>query len=76
MVCGVHTSFITEIEDHLASRGLEYLTIGPNMELVHTFGSSPSCRVLVVDMTREDWVRALFLLKEHFPFGVHIFICE
>lgn len=33
-------------------------------------------RVLILDMSRKDWLESLFVLKEYFPFGIHILVCE
>ena len=77
VVCALHTTMLTQIEDHLHSRfELAFLGEAMDVGLVHTFGSSNSQRVLIVDMTRGDWLEALFVMKEYFPFGIPILMTE
>jgi hypothetical protein len=45
-------------------------------EMVHNFTLSPTAQVLILDMSRKDWIDLLAMLQDQIPFGLHIFMCE
>lgn len=78
VICALHTSLLTQIEDHLTNKVIEFIQMTEKMDInfVHKFACSPSVKVLLIDMMRSDWTDIFFVLKEHMPFGIHILICE
>jgi DNA-binding response OmpR family regulator len=78
VVCALHQSFLTQLEDYLTTQGYECLLLSTDADvnLVHKFGQDHDYRVLIVDIARPNYITELGRLKEHVSYGIHILLCE
>lgn len=52
IICALHASFLTQLEDYLTNKSIEFTFMTPQMDIeqLHIFASSPTARALILDM--------------------------